>query len=244
MNTLPIPTEVTQAVRRVLDEALTFVEIATDFNITTQADADVAGEQLRGIVKLRKAAEDERKNFTRPYDDLKSRIMAEYKPSSDKLGQAESMLREELTRWVRDQERIAEEARRAEQERIDAERKAAEAAAAKEAAKLESLKTPAARARAEERLEEALRRHDEAAVTAPTVAAPRKTTGFGLRDNWVPQYEADALDKILAAVAARPELKAYLVLDTAAIARSVKVTKANTNIPGVKAVNEKLSVAR
>lgn len=241
---LPIPEAVHVSVRDLLSEAMASVEIATGFTIANQDDASVAAEQLSGIAKLRKRADDERLSITRPYDDLKSRIIATYAEPGSKLGEAERLLRAELTRWtLAEQARVAEE-QRIENARLEQERRKAQEIADREAERLAKLKTPEARAKAEARIEEAQERVTIAETTTAIVAPVAKTKGFGLRDNWQPSYEPDALATLVKAAAENPKMLIYLQLNTVQIGSVVKAMKAATDIPGVRAVNNKTSAVR
>jgi hypothetical protein len=141
----------------------------------------------------------------------------------------------------------AAEARRKQQEAEEAQRKAqaegnarAAAAAAAAAAKAQeqanqALENGAARAQ-QVQLEAA------AQVSVAPVAEQVKIAGAQMRDNWVAVLSAKDEDEakamIVAAVAARPDLLAYLTVNTKAINQSAKAQKKAMNIPGYVAENQ------
>lgn len=223
-------------------EALTYVEIATDFKIESQADADIAAEQLVSLKKFLDAHDATRKELTDPYRLTGAAIKAEFDKATDKGGVAEKLLRSALTAWTVEQNRLAQ----IEKDRLEKIRKQEEEEAAKklagELARADTLKTPAAQARAAERIEEAAARVEEASVRTVAVAAPAKTKGFGLRDNWQPEY--GNLQDLIVAAAANPKLAINLTWNTAQITATVKALKSNTDIPGVTAKNNQTSAVR
>lgn len=254
MNTqaLAVPAAIKEFASNAMKRALEMVDIATDYKIETQEDADLAGTQLRAMVQFRKDTDTLRLEQTRPIDKLKSDIKAEFDPALSKAGEAETLLRAELTRWTREQQRIADEARRAAEIQAEKDRKAAAEALEREEARLATLKTAQAQERAQERVETAQARFQEAQVTAPTkIAAPAKVSGFSLRDNWQPEFTEGSLAELVAAVAGVPvadlkraPLLRYLQLDKVAIGKVVKAMADATDIPGVRAVNNQTSAVR
>lgn len=53
-NRLPVPVAVTNWVHNIVTSALEYAEIAEGFTIENAEDAQVAGEQLRGLANFRK----------------------------------------------------------------------------------------------------------------------------------------------------------------------------------------------
>ena len=226
-------------------EAMQMVEIARDFTVTSDDEATVAAEQLSAIVKFVKAQETRRLELTRPYDATKADITKAFNEPTSKASEAEKLLRTALLTYQQEQQRIAAERRRQEQERIERERVAAEAEAEKQRQRAAELKTDAARERAQEKAEEAEAKAEELAVTSAVVEAPKKLAGFSVRDNWTFDVSPNGLEDLVAAIAGgRKDLLQYLALDLAQIGRVVKAMKANTQIPGIKAVNRPTSAVR
>lgn len=223
-------------------EALTYVTVAHDFKIETQQDAELAATQLSAITAFVKKNEEKRLSITNPYRDIGIRIKAEFDQAGTKAGEATTALRRLLTEWTTEQARLAEAARLAEEKRLAAERQAAQEEADRQAAKLETLKTPEAQAKAADRLEAASARVEELASTAVVLAKPAALKGFSLRNNW--QAEYGNIQELIVAAAANPKLARFLTWDTAAITKQVKASEADTDIPGVRAINNKTSAVR
>ena len=226
-------------------EAMQMVEIARDFTVTSDDEAIVAAEQLSAIVKFVKAQEARRLELTRPYDATKADITKAFNEPTSKASEAEKLLRAALLTYQQEQQRIAAERQRQEQERIERERREAEAEAEKQRQRAAELKTDTARERAQEKAEEAEAKAEELAVTSAVVEAPKKLAGFSVRDNWTFDVAPNGLEDLVAAIAGgRKDLLQYLALDLAQIGRVVKAMKANTQIPGIKAVNRPTSTVR
>lgn len=226
-------------------EAMQMVEIARDFAVTNDDEAEVAAEQLRGITKFVKSQNERRLELTRPYDAAKADITAAFNEPTSKAAEAEKLLRAALMTYQKEQQRIADERRRQEQERIERERREAEAEAEKQRQRAAELKTDTARERAQERAEEAEARAEELAITSAPVTAPKKLAGFSVRDNWTFDVQQNGLEDLVAAIVdGRKDLLQYIQFDLAQVGRVVKAMKANTNIPGIKAVNRPTSAVR
>lgn len=248
-KTLPVPQHIMESVTSHLNEALAQVTIAEDFKIANASDAQVCGEQLSAIVKVRKTVEAERKAETDPLHQLKTTIIATYKPVDDKLDMAERLLRAELKRYTEAEEKKARDAQAAADEAARKEREANEAALRKEQERLASLKTPEARAKAEEKIEQLEAKADDADINRAIVEAPQKIAGFGLADNWKAVIDDDTLEALVLAAAGvdklvRPDLLAYLTVDDKALNKQAKATKAKTVIPGVRVVNDRSTRVR
>ena len=168
-------------------QATTIAEQSYELALAVKVDSpemyEVAGDELRSIVTRRKKIEELRLSLTRPIDEAKRRIMDLFRGPDGRLGQAESLLRDEMTRYQREEREKAEAARReaeakaaaerAEQERIAREAEAArrkaeaEAAAARKAGDEAAAKAAAEAAAAQRRDEEEARERVELADVAP-----------------------------------------------------------------------------
>lgn len=149
-----------------------------------------------------------------------------------------------------------QEAEAKRREAAEAARRQAEAIAAGRAAE-----AAAAAAQAAELAQQASAIEETAAVEATTAlvsaaavvesAAPVRQTkiaGFSTREKWEAEMtvatEAEAIRAIAAAIGQRPELVAYLKLDTSALNKAASAQKAVFNVPGFKATKNTLAVAR
>lgn len=204
---------------------------------------EVAGEELRAIVTRRKEIETLRLSLTRPLDESKRRIMDMFRAPTERMGQAESLLRDEMTRYQREEREKAEAARRqAEAEiavaRAEAERREREMLEAAHAAQA-SGDTKAA-ATAEARAEEAREQRELADVApppAPVTLSTPKATGVSTRKNW--KAEVTDVKALVIAAAHRAEagddsLLAFLQPDTKAIGGAARSMRDKLKIPGVR----------
>lgn len=111
-------------------------ELALALEIDSPDALDIAGEELRRIVARKKEIEELRLSLTRPIDEAKKRIMDLFRAPTDRLAEAEGLLRKGIVTYqVKEREeadrkrREAEAAARAERERLEREQAAAEAEA-------------------------------------------------------------------------------------------------------------------
>lgn len=123
---------------RELAQATRIANSAHDLALTLEIDSpaalDIAGEELRRLVARKKEIEELRLSLTRPIDEAKKRIMDLFRAPTDRLAEAEGLLRKGIVTYqVKEREeadrkrREAEAAARAERERLERERQAAEA---------------------------------------------------------------------------------------------------------------------
>lgn len=134
---------------------------AKALQVTSDAEANAAGEILREIARRRKDAEAERKELVGPLNQTVKRINQRFKDSLAPLDAADKIVREKVGAYQAEQERIRrEEEARLEAERQERERKAREQREAQERAERERRE----QAEREEReaAEEAQRARDEA----------------------------------------------------------------------------------
>ncbi|HWG67487.1 MAG TPA: hypothetical protein VN662_08755 [Rhodanobacteraceae bacterium] len=109
-------------------------ELAVELQIDSPAALDIAGDELRRLVQRKKEIEELRLSLTRPIDEAKKRIMDLFRLPTDRLAEAEGMLRRSIVIYqsaerekAEKTRREAEAAARAERERLERERQAAEA---------------------------------------------------------------------------------------------------------------------
>jgi hypothetical protein len=228
---------------------------------------EVAGDELRSIVTRRKQIEELRLSITRPIDAAKARVMELFRGPTDRLGQAESLLRDEMTRYQREEREKAEAARReaeakaaaerAEQERIareaaEAQRKAAaEAEAARKAGDAAAAKAAEEAAAAERERAEAAREQVELAdIAPPTMIATiqPKAAGVATRKTW--KHEVTDFRALVLAAAERAKtgddfLLGFLLPNDKALGTAAKSMQAKLKIDGVRVYAEEgLSVRR
>lgn len=109
-------------------------ELAVALQIDSPAALDVAGDELRRLVQRKKEIEELRMSLTRPIDEAKKRIMDLFRVPTERLSEAEGLLRKGIVTYQQAERekaektrREAEAAARAERERLERERQAAEA---------------------------------------------------------------------------------------------------------------------
>lgn len=132
MNDVTQSPELVQATR-IADSAH---EMALTLQIDCEQAHEIAGDELRRIVQHRKDIEELRLSLTRPIDEAKKRIMDLFRKPTDRLAEAEGLLRRGIVAYQTAEREKADKARReaeaaarAERERLERERQAAEAEA-------------------------------------------------------------------------------------------------------------------
>jgi len=252
-------------------QATTIAEQSYELALAVKVDSpemyEVAGDELRSIVTRRKKIEELRLSLTRPIDEAKRRIMDLFRGPDGRLGQAESLLRDEMTRYQREEREKAEAARReaearaaaerAEQARIQREAEAArrkaeaEAAAARKAGDEAAAKAAAEAAAAQSQAAEAARERVELADIAPptpiATIAP-KAAGVATRKTWkheVIDFKAMAIAAAKRAEAGDDFLLGFLLPNDKALGSAAKSMGAKLSIPGVRVYAEEgLAVRR
>ena len=179
--------------------------------------AEIAASELVNIKARAKDLDEERKRITKPMDDAKKAVMDTYKPAIERLGQAETALKDAISSYQKEQRRLADLAA------AEAARKAREDAQ-KLAAKAEKLE---AKGKTEDA--EAMRNAAAMTVAAPvTVAAPTKLAGVSSRKAW----KASVTDRAAAikAMADNPAYQHLLTIDESALNKLAAAMK-NPNCP-------------
>lgn len=229
-------------------------DVALEIKIDGPQMLTLASDELRDIVTRRKEIEEMRLSITRPMDAAKQKVMDLFRPSLDRLGQAESLLRDEVTRYQRVERDKAEQARREAEARAAAERAEAEARerAALEAAQAAQASGDAEAAAAAAMAAEDAREQRELAEIAPlpvaTRSTPAKASGVSSRTNWkyeITDFKALVLEAARRAQAGDDFLLTFLAPDEKVIGQAAKSMQAKLNVPGVRAYAEDgLSVRR
>lgn len=150
------------------------------FKIDSQEQADQVDELDKTLLKLGQEADALRVEEKRPHDEAAQAVQDKYNPyvqkGKGKVDVARSTLKQLLTAWRVEQQRIAEEKARKAREEAEAERRAAEEAMRASSGDLE------AREQAEQQLESA-----KLAEKFAKKADKAATTGTGLRRSYVPR---------------------------------------------------------
>lgn len=230
-------------------------EIALAVQIDCPEMLDVASDELRNIVTRKKQMEELRMSITRPMDAAKQRVMDLFRAPTDRLGQAESLLRDEITRYQRELREREEAARREAEARLAAERaeaekrerEAMEAAAVAQAAGDTEAAVEAAMAAEEAREQREIAEFAPPPAAAIALASP-KPAGISGRKNWkhdVVDFKALVLAAAERAKAGDDFLLGFLLPNDKAIAASAKSMQKQLTVPGVRVyVEESLAVRR
>lgn len=211
-------------------EALTLLNSAETFTITTNEQYESSADLLRRIKAKGNALRDLRLGMTRPLDEAKARIMDLFRPTGDKLDEAERVLKKGMLTFTQEQE---------------VERRRIEAAAREEAAKeAERLQRRADNARASGKEDKADMLEDQAAaVPVPIVASQvTKVSGVSMRETW--HAEMVDLELLVLAVATKKAPLACLMPNMPILNAQARSLKLEMNIPGVRAVQEDIVAAR
>jgi hypothetical protein len=133
-----------------------FLALATNMEVKTLEDYDLAATELRAIIAAHSALEAERVGFTQPLNDVLTKINAKFQPYLKALRgdgkkdtvHAEGILKGKMAAFLTEQQRLADVARReaealaqAERDRLEAEARALREKAeaeAREAARIEA----------------------------------------------------------------------------------------------------------
>lgn len=193
----PKASALTQSADRVLAVAKSIV-------VDSPEMAEIAASELVTIKTRAKDLDEERKSITKPMDDAKKAVMDIYKPAIERLGQAETALKDAISGYQKEQSRLADLAA------AEAARKAREESQ-KLAAKAEKLE---AKGKIEDA--DALRNVTAMTAAAPvTVAQPAKLSGVSTRKVW----KASVTDRTAAikAMAESPAYQHLLNIDEAAL---------------------------
>lgn len=195
---------------------------------------------------------------------LKNRI-ADYQAEERKKADEIRRQAEEQERRLRQEadQRAAAARAKAEADAREARKRAAEAEAAakrlaEEGKKRQAATAAADAARLQEQAAAAIENGEAkaqqielsaAAMPAAVIPEPTKLAGFSMRENWVAEFEQGhddhaVLQKIAAALPARPELIGLLKLDMTAVGKMAKALKKAFSVPGLVARNVPVAASR
>ena len=238
-------------------------DVALAVQIDSPEMLAIAGDELRIFTVRRKKIEELRLSLTRPLDESKKRIMDLFRAPTERLEQAEQLLRKGVLTYQQAEREKAEQLRReaeaklaaeraqAEQAAREAERAEREAQAAARNAATEAERNAAAQAAAEaaNAREEAQLQIELAEVAPmPVIAEPPKPEGISTRQTY--KAEVTDLRALVLGAAERAQrgddsLLAFLMPDTKALAGAARAMRNKLNVPGVRVYpEESLSVRR
>ncbi|MDE2469355.1 MAG: hypothetical protein KGL35_11575 [Bradyrhizobium sp.] len=236
-------------------------DIALAVEIDSPEMLAIASDELREITGRRKKIEEMRLSLTRPLDESKKRIMDLFRVPTERLEQAEQLLRKGVLTYQQSEREKAEKARREAEAALEAERRGAEEAR-REAERLErEAKTMAADADTAAEREAALKAADQAALARseaearvevaevaplPAIAEVPQAQGVSTRKIW----KAEVVDfkGLVLAAAERAQrgdetFLAFLLPDTKALAGAARSMRNKLSVPGVRVyAEESLSV--
>lgn len=251
-----------------LPEVATASQIAQasyDVALAVQIDSPemlaIASDELREITGKRKQIEEMRLSLTRPLDESKKRIMDLFRAPTERLEQAEKLLRNGVLTYQQAEREKVEKARREAEAKLAAERAEAERAQREaERAEREAREAALHGATVEERVaaveaanqaaaarEEAAEKLELAAVAPmPVIAAAPKADGVSTRQTWkaqVTDFRALVLAAAERAQRGDETLLAFLTPDIKALAGAARSMRNKLSVPGVRVyAEESLSV--
>lgn len=244
--TVPMPSDAAA------DRAQMALSAARSMSIATAEQYEAGAHELQAIKAKHREIDEARKQLVKPIDEARKRIQDFFRAPLEFLEQAEGIVKQKLTAFQNEQERIrreeqrrAEEAARKERERLEAQareaerkarekaeadRRAAEEAAAagraQEAARL-AARASATESKAAEKAGQLEQR--AAAVVAPIIEREVPKVA-GLKTREVYKFEIVDASKLP---------REYLIPDESRIRKVVNALKADANIPGVRVYADK-----
>lgn len=238
-------------------------EVALAVEIDSPEMLSIAGDELREITGKRKQIEEMRLSLTRPLDESKKRIMDLFRAPTERLEQAEALLRNGVLTYQQAERAKADALRREQEAKLAAERADAERAQreaeraeheAREAARHAATEQERAAANEAAALAAAQREEAQAKVEIaeiapmPVIAEAPKADGVSTRQTW--KAEVSDFRALVLAAAERAQrgdesLLAFLTPDTKALAGAARSMRNKLLVPGVRVyAEESLSVRR
>ena len=216
---LEMPKIDTKKAEVALTEANAVLTQARQIVIKTAEQAQLAGDWRNKIKTKLKELDTERKELTRPLDEVKAKIMDKYRPAIDALNSAYQLFDKGLTGYLAEQEHIRQEQQRKLEAEAEKKRKEAEA-------KAQQFTEKGNEKKAQEWLERA------ETIVAPVIeTAPPKVEGIATRKDW-------DIEIISPNIVPRE----FCIPDEKAIRGYVKATKGTMEIPGVKIIPKTIIV--
>jgi hypothetical protein len=211
--------------------------------ITSKADLDFAGPELRQIVTKRDAIKAKYDELRAPFAEGIARLKEFFDQPLKRLDEAERVLKQKITEFH--QSESARAARERIESMLDADSKIAELA--DRVAELEADSICAATPEDAERLAEeaAEKRHQLALLESRAPAAiepPPSTDGVSVRANW--QAEVLDIDMLWETAYKDRALRSLFAVDTKALRNLAKMTKGKVSYPGLHFFNKGTVAAR
>jgi len=221
-----------------LQAVLEFCGELKEVKITTQQEYDNAVKLVQKVKTNLKCLEGDRKEIVAPFNAKVKEVNGKYSAVTDKLSNAEIVLKKAMANFFNEQERLRIEAqRKAEAEAAEA-RRLAEEKAAKEREKAEAYREQGK----DDLAEKAEARADSAEMKAEQTVAPiiennAKVSGVSYKTT----YSASILDMETAvnAINANPSYRHMVSIDLKAIERLAGTLKGNLILPGIRIMEQK-----
>lgn len=224
-----------------LADASTALDLATGFEVNTQATYELAAEEVRDAKRAIAALTERRLGITRKFDDLKKDVMELFTPALKRWEEVKVTYEHRMISFVQQQELE----RRKEAERLEALARAERERLAEEARKAEAAATKTKDANKAEQL----RAEAEAArLTAQVITAPAVQTSApvaqvtSIRKTWKAKVEDKA--KLVKFVSDHPEYLNLLDVNESALNAVARAQHENMSIGGCKAYEEQSVTSR
>lgn len=209
-NLIEIPSIDTSKVETAIIEANEVLGNAKAVIVKTPEQLQAAGDWRNKIKARLKQIDTERKEITRPLDEVKAKIMDKYRPVIEALEAAYKLFDRGIVEYLNEQERIRQEQQRKLEAEAEKKRQEAEAKAKEWADKGN-----------EKKAEEWLDKADN--VIAPVVPETPKVEGITTRKDW--DFEIVKPNEVP---------RDFCIPDEKAIRAFIKATKGTKPITGIK----------
>lgn len=273
-ETLDIPAELREhaQAQAAPEQAQHWLQVAQSYQIDDDDMYAAAGDELRNIVTMARQIDEQRKSIVQPMLEAKRRVDDFFRIPLDRLGQAESVLKQSMAGYQRLQLQRAAEARAKAEAAAAEQRRAQEAAAAEQRAREAEAQAERDRlqAQAEAEMQKAIDTGDaqamaqaeqtmaaaaavqaepveqpaqvEAPVAAAVVPLPPRAAGVSVRTVW----KAKVTDKsaFIRNAAGKPEIEAILEVDEGRLNKFAAATGGKASLAGVTFYEEPVVSAR
>lgn len=214
-----------------VNQAIGMYDRAQSLTIVTVEDYSNAGAFLHTIKNRAKEIDTLRMSMTRPLDDAKAKIMSFFRPATDKLNDAATIISRTMITWETEQERI----------RKEAQAKAEEAARKRSEDENIALAAELERSGDTELAEQVLTSQVEVAPVKIASSVPRTATAFS-RETW--SGEVTNLMELVKAIAEGKAPISLVQANMVAINGVARSLKSSMKYPGIRAVSSKSMTSR
>lgn len=212
-----------------LSKAEKVLEKAKLIVITSHEMATEAQKELASIKGLQKEIEASRVEKVAPLNTTVKSINDAFRKPAEFLSSAESIIKNAISVYLREQERLARE----KQAKL-------EEAARKEKAELEAK---AVKAEVKGKVETAeVLRETATNVVTPIIQSGQKLTGVSVRKSW--KGIVDNKAEFVKAALKRPDMMALISIDEAKLTKLAAALQGELSMPGVKTYQEETLAAR